>query len=186
MNDLESVRNRMKKRNNHYQPLNDHNFNIIYRIMIRFMVIILVIIASMIVVKDQNLYTNILNNQLLKDTSSWLSLQVLSYLPEDKTVSTSSLYHHIKDNRFTSDSNEVINLEKGRVVAIGKDDTLGNYITILSKDLMITYGKLTKTNVKEYQNIKEKASIGTYDKELIINFEYLGKAITYEEYQRDE
>ena len=67
MSELDEVRKRMNRRKGN-QPLTDYHFKKLYNGMIRFMVMIVVILSSLIIVKNHDLEGTILNNKMLNQT----------------------------------------------------------------------------------------------------------------------
>lgn len=191
MNDLDDVRKRMQKRRQTKKPLNDDNFKRFYNFMVKFMVVILVALVSMSYVKlnpDSNLKKMILNDTNYKMFTSWLSDTIFSFLPSDEiTVSSEISYQHIKDDYYKNNSNEVLSIEKGRVIETGTNENLGGYVVILGKNnVSITYSEIDNVMVALYDEVDQGMVLGSYNEKFILQFEYLGKEISYEEYQRME
>ena len=178
MSDLDEIRKRMQKRKGTKYPLNDDNFKRFYNFMIKFMVVILVVLVSMSYVK--------LNpNTKIKKVTSWLSDSLLSFLPDDAITTSSEInYEHLDGNYYTNNSNQVLNLEAGRVIEIGSD---GKHVIVLSKKgVEITYSEIDNVMVGLYDEIDQGMVLGSYNEKFVLKFEYLGKEISYEEYQRME
>lgn len=192
MNDLDDIRKRMKKRRGTKdKPLNDENFKSFYNFMVKFMVAILVVLVSLSYVKvnpDSSLKQMILNDTNYKVVSSFITDNLLSFLPkEDESVSGSIEYTHINGNYYKNNSNEVLSVESGRVIALGNDDDLGDYVVILgANDVEITYSMINNVTVTLYDDIERGIILGSYQEKLVLQFERLGKEISYEEYQRME
>lgn len=69
--------------------------------------------------------------QTIKKVTSWLSDSLLSFLPDDAITTSSEInYEHLDGNYYTNNSNQVLNLEAGRVIEIGSD---GKHVIVLSK-----------------------------------------------------
>lgn len=186
MSDVDEVKKRISSRKHHNKPLNDHHFRVFYNAMIRFMVVILVVVTSLIVVKNHNVQDYILNNELINTTITSISQAVLDYLPDnDQSVSHQVVYQKVKDNYYKSDGNTITSLGNGKVIYCGKnDETLGNYITILDEnEVEITYAMLDDIDVKKFDEVTEGMKIASYQKQFILTFDYLGKSISYETYQ---
>lgn len=189
MNDLDDVRKRMHKRRQ--KPLNDDNFRRFYNFMVKFMVVILVVLVSMSYVKlnpDSNLKKIILNDANYKMVTSWLSDTLFSFLPSNETpVSSEISYQHVKDDYYKNNSNEVLSIEAGRVIEVGTDESLGSHVVILGKNnVTITYSEIDNVMVTLYDEVDQGMVLGSYNEKFILQFDYLGKEISYEEYQRME
>ena len=191
MSELDDVRKRMQQRRGNSKPLNDDNFKRFYNFMVKFMVVILVALMSLSYVKinpDANLKKMILNDTNYRAVASWVSDNLFSFLPNDKiTVSSEVAYQHVRDDYFKNNSNEVLSIEPGRVIATGNDDNLGGYVVILGKDeVEITYSDIDNVMVTLYDEVDQGMVLGSYQDQFVLRFEYLGKEISYEEYQRME
>ena len=187
--DLDDVRKRMHKRRQ--KPLNDDNFKRFYNFMVKFMVVILVVLVSMSYVKlnpDSNLKKIILNDANYKMVTSWLSDTLFSFLPSNETpVSSEISYQHVKDDYYKNNSNEVLSIEAGRVIEVGTDESLGSHVVILGKNnVTITYSEIDNVMVTLYDEVDQGMVLGSYNEKFILQFDYLGKEISYEEYQRME
>ena len=139
MSDLDDVRKRMqKRRGTNKKPLNDDNFKRFYNFMVKFMVVILVVLVSMSYIKinpDSNIKKMILNDTNYKAVTSWISDNLFSFLPsDDVSVSSGVEYQHVKDDYYKNNSNEVLSIEAGRVIATGNDENLSGYVVILGKN----------------------------------------------------
>lgn len=191
MNDLDEVRRRMQDRRQSKKPLNDDNFKRFYNFMVKFMVVILVVLVSLSYVKlnpDSNLKNMILNDANYKAVTSWISDTLFSFLPsDDVNVSSEISYQHIEGDYYKNNSNEVLSIEAGRVIETGTDENLGGYVVILGKNnVSITYSEINNVMVTLYDEVAQGMVLGSYDKKFILQFECLGKEISYEEYQRME
>ena len=127
MSDLDDVRKRMqKRRGTNKKPLNDDNFKRFYNFMVKFMVVILVVLVSMSYIKinpDSNIKKMILNDTNYKAVTSWISDNLFSFLPsDDVSVSSGVEYQHVKDDYYKNNSNEVLSIEAGCVIATGNDE----------------------------------------------------------------
>ena len=188
MSDLDEIRKRMQKRKGTKYPLNDDNFKRFYNFMIKFMVVILVVLVSMSYVKlnpNTKIKDLVLNDANYKKVTSWLSDSLLSFLPDDAITTSSEInYEHLDGNYYTNNSNQVLNLEAGRVIEIGSD---GKHVIVLSKKgVEITYSEIDNVMVGLYDEIDQGMVLGSYNEKFVLNCEYLGKEISYEEYQRME
>lgn len=191
MNDIDDVRKRMQKRRQTKRPLNDDNFKRFYNFMVKFMVVILVALVSLSYVKlnpDSNLKNMILNDTNYKNVTSWLSDTLFSFLPsDDEKVSSQISYQHVEGDYYKNNSNEVLSIEAGRIIETGTDDNLGGYVVVLGKNnVSITYSEINNVMVALYDEVDQGMVLGSYDKKFVLQFEYLGKEISYEEYQRME
>ena len=79
MSDLDDVRKRIEKRK---RPLNDHNFKKLYNGMVRLMVMMIVVLGSLIVLKNPELEQKIFNQKYLQQLITFVSQSVLDFLPE--------------------------------------------------------------------------------------------------------
>lgn len=157
--------------------------------MVKFMVVILVVLVSMSYIKinpDSNIKKMILNDTNYKAVTSWISDNLFSFLPnDDVAVSSGVEYQHVKDEYYKNNSNEVLSIESGRVIATGNDENLGDYVVILGKnDVEITYSKIDNIMVTLYDEVDQGMVLGSYQDQFVLQFEHLGKEISYEEYQR--
>ena len=169
MSDLDDVRKRMqKRRGTNKKPLNDDNFKRFYNFMVKFMVVILVVLVSMSYIKinpDSNIKKMILNDTNYKAVTSCISDNLFSFLPSD----------------------DVLSIEAGRVIATGNDENLSGYVVILGKnDVEITYSNIDNVMVTLYDEVDQGMVLGSYQDQFVLQFEHLGKEISYEEYQRME
>ena len=172
MSDLDDVRKRMqKRRGTNKKPLNDDNFKRFYNFMVKFMVVILVVLVSMSYIKinpDSNIKKMILNDTNYKAVTSWISDNLFSFLPsDDVSVSSGVEYQHVKDDYYKNNSNEVLSIKAGRVIEI-------------------TYSNIDNVMVTLYDEVDQGMVLGSYQDQFVLQFEHLGKEISYEEYQRME
>ena len=184
MSNLDDVRKRMqKRRGTNKKPLNDDNFKRFYNFMVKFMVVILVVLVSMSYIKinpDSNIKKMILNDTNYKAVTSWISDNLFSFLPsDDVSVSSGVEYQHVKDDYYKNNSNEVLSIEAGRVIATGNDENLSGYVEI-------TYSNIDNVMVTLYDEVDQGMVLGSYQDQFVLQFEHLGKEISYEEYQRME
>ena len=150
MSDLDDVRKRIEKRK---RPLNDHNFKKLYNGMVRLMVMMIVVLGSLIVLKNPELEQKIFNQKYLQQLITFVSQSVLDFLPEDVKVSQELQYTLIKDDYYKGTGNQVLAMNDGKVI-----------------------------DVKKFQKIKQGDTIALYQQKFKMIFEYLGKQITYQEY----
>lgn len=189
MSDLDEIRKRILKRKETKYPLNDDNFKNFYNFMIKFMVVIVVVLVSLSYVKlnpEKSIKDLVLNNTNYQKVTTWLSNSLLSFLPDEtKEVSSTISYNHVKGDYYKNNSNQVLNLDAGRVIETGNDDSLGAYVVVLTKQgVEVTYSEINNVMVGLYDEIEQGMVLGSYDEKFILEFEYLGKKISYEEYQR--
>ena len=150
MSDLDDVRKRIEKRK---RPLNDHNFKKLYNGMVRLMVMMIVVLGSLIVLKNPELEQKIFNQKYLQHTL-------------------------IKDDYYKGTGNQVLAMNNGKVIDVKKQQ-----VTILDENgTEITFSKLKDIQVKKFQKIKQGDTIALYQQKFKMIFEYLGKQITYQEY----
>ena len=76
MSDLDDVRKRIEKRK---RPLNDHNFKKLYNGMVRLMVMMIVVLGSLIVLKNPELEQKIFNQKYLQQLITFVSQSVLDF-----------------------------------------------------------------------------------------------------------
>lgn len=193
MNDIESVRKRMKKRKGTSKPLNDKNFKSVYNVMIKGMVVLLIGLSIITYVKlnpNTSIKDYVLNDKYFSIVTDWISENLLGFLPanEDVPVSSGVTYTHIDGDYYKNSSNEVINFEKGKVIYVGtKEEEGGSYIVVLfENDVQVTYSSLQEVFVSLYDTVEQGTVIGTYNEKMKLTFERLGKEISYETYLRME
>ena len=175
MSDLDDVRKRIEKRK---RPLNDHNFKKLYNGMVRLMVMMIVVLGSLIVLKNPELEQKIFNQKYLQQLITFVSQSVLDFLPEDVKVSQELQYTLIKDDYYKGTGNQVLAMNNGKVIDVKKQQ-----VTILDENgTEITFSKLKDIQVKKFQKIKQGDTIALYQQKFKMIFEYLGKQITYQEF----
>ena len=158
MSDLDDVRKRIEKRK---RPLNDHNFKKLYNGMVRLMVMMIVVLGSLIVLKNPELEQKIFNQKYLQ--------QLITFV---------SQYTLIKNDYYKGTGNQVLAMNNGKVIDVKKQQ-----VTILDENgTEITFSKLKDIQVKKFQKIKQGDTIALYQQKFKMIFEYLGKQITYQEY----
>lgn len=175
MSEIDEAKKRIEKRR---KPLNDHNFKKLYNSMIRLMVMMIVVLGTLIVLKNPDLEKNIFNGAYLQKAITYLSQTVLDFLPEDMQVNQKVSYTKLKGNYYQGDSNQVIALKLGKITKINKDQVK----MIDEKGVEITFSSLKDIQVKEKQEVKQGDVIATYQQKFKMTFRYLGKNITYQEY----
>lgn len=187
MSDIEEVKRRIRKRKGKevHQTLNDRHFKRVYNVMIKSMVVLLVGLSLVTYFKinpSSNIKTYILNDATFKSFTTWASNTFLSFLPEqDLPVSSEVTYQHLEDDYYTNNSNEVVNMKKGKVIYTGNQEMVGAYVVVLfDNDVQVTYSGMQEVFVDLYDTVEQGMVLGTYDQKLILLFEYLGKDIDYD------
>ena len=169
MSDLDDVRKRIEKRK---RPLNDHNFKKLYNGMVRLMVMMIVVLGSLIVLKNPELEQKIFNQKYLQQLITFVSQSVLDFLPEDVKVSQELQYTLIKDDYYKGTGNQVLAMNNGKVIDVKKQQ-----VTILDENgTEITFSKLKDIQVKTFQKIKQGDTIALYQQKFKMIFEYLPRA----------
>ena len=99
-------------------------------------------------------------------------------------VSKHVSYTHLKDNYYTNETNEVVNFSKGRVIYVGKQEIMGNYvIVLLENSVEVTYANLSDLFVELYDSVDEGSIIGTYNDEVMLIFNEGVKEIDYKTFE---
>lgn len=191
MNEIDEIKRRMEKRRARRQPvLTDRHFSKLYNGMIKCMVVLLVGVAVCAYVKvspnGSELKDYVLNEVHFTELTKWINHQLLSFQKGDNALAVSSQvsYTNIKDNYYTNQSNEVLNFEKGRVIQVGKQDMLGQYvIVLLENNIEVTYGQLTDVFVSQYDQVDAATILGTYQDQVMIIFTQGEKEIDYSTFE---
>lgn len=191
MNDLDEIKRRMEKRRAKKNPvLTDYHFSKIYNTMIKCMVVLLVGISICAYVKvspnGEFIKEYVLNDQHFLEVSKWMNQQLMNFTDSKDTMSVSHKvsYTHIKDNYYTNQTNEVLSFSKGRVIYVGQQDLLGQYVTILlENNIEVTFGQLTDVFVSLYDQVDMSTILGTYNKQLMIIFVQGEKEIDYDSFE---
>jgi hypothetical protein len=191
VNDIDEIRKRMEKRKGmHHPQLTDHHFLKLYNAMIKCMVVLLVGVAVCAYVKvspnGEYIKDYVLNDLHFTELTKWINHQLLSFQKGDQsaTVSSQVSYTNIKDNYYTNQSNEVLNFDKGRVIYVGKQDILGQYVTVLlENNIEVTYGQLTDVFVSAYDQVDAATILGTYKDKVMIVFTQGEKEIDYSTFE---
>ena len=180
MSDLDDVRKRIEKRK---RPLNDHNFKKLYNGTVRLMVMMIVVLGSLIVLKNPELEQKIFNQKYLQQLITFVSQSVLDFLPEDVKVSQELQYTLIKDDYYKGTGNQVLAMNDGKVIDVKKlKKSFGDVHVLDENGTEITFSRLKDIQVKKFQKIKQGDTIALYQQKFKMIFEYLGKQITYQEY----
>ena len=100
------------------------------------------------------------------------------------TVSSTVSYTHVKDNYYKSQTNEVLNFATGRVIYVGKQNLLGNYVTVLlENNVEVTFGNMQDVFVGLYDQVEEATILGTYDNQVMIIFTQGEQEIDYSTFE---
>lgn len=185
MSDIEQVRKRLQKRKGNPKSLNDNSFKKVYNGMIRLMVLLLVglsIVTYTKVFPETNIKEYILSDQNYKVFTNWVASTFLNFLPKDDiAVSGGVEYTHLEDKYYSNNTNEVINFREGKVIYTGTKDVLGKYVVVLfENDVQVTYSNIQDVFVKLYDTVEQGMVLGTYNEKVALEFEHLGKKISYE------
>lgn len=190
MNEIDEIKKRMQKRKARKSPtLTDHHFLKIYNAMIKCMVVLLVGVSVGAYVKvspnGEEIKDYIFNDLRLSEATHWIQNQFSSFEKEEvMSVSQDINYTHIKDNFYTNQTNEVLNFEKGRVIYVGKQELLGNYVTILlENNIEVTFGQLTDVFVSVYDQVDKATILGTCNDKVMIVFTQGEKEIDYDTFE---
>lgn len=191
MNEIDEIRKRMSRRKGKRQPaLTDYHFLKIYNGMIKCMVVLLVGVAICAYVKvspnGEYIKDYVLNDMKFNEVTKWINHQILSWNQDGQiaTVSSQVAYTNIKDNYYTNQSNEVLNFDKGRVIYVGKQDILGQYVTVLlENNIEVTFGQLTDVFVSAYDQVDAATILGTYQDQVMIIFTQGEREIDYSTFE---
>lgn len=189
MNDIDEIRKRMLKRRSGCHTLTDKHFSKLYNGMIKCMVVLMVGVAigAYVKVSPNGEYVKdyIFNETMFHDLTKWINQNILTfYKDESLSVSSTINYQNIKDNLYTNNSNEVLNFTKGRVIYVGEQAMLGQYVTVLlENNIEVTFGKLNDIFVGMYDQVDKGTILGTYSEEVIIIFTQGEKEIDYSTFE---
>ena len=129
----------------------------------------------------------VLNDMHFTELTKWVNNQLLSFNKKNDnaaTVSSQVSYKNIKDNYYTNQSNEVLNFDKGRVIYVGKQDMLGQYVTVLlENNIEVTFGQMTDVFVSAYDQVDAATILGTYQNQVMIIFTQGEKEIDYSTFE---
>ncbi|MEG0277488.1 MAG: M23 family metallopeptidase [Coprobacillus sp.] len=187
MSEIDEIKKRMERRRGRKNTtLTDRHFLKVYNAMIKAMVVLLVGVSVCAYVKispnGEYIKNYVLNDLHFTEMTKWINNQVLSWTKNDNaaTVSSKVAYTNIKDNFYTNKSNEVLNFDKGRVVYVGKQDMLGQYVIILlENNVEVTFGQLTDVFVSAHDQVDAATILGTYQDKVMIIFTQEEKEIDY-------
>ena len=175
MSELDEARKRIEKRK---RPLNDHNFKKFYNSMVRLMVMMIVVLGSLIVLRNPDFEQKVFNQKYLQQLITFVSQSVLDFLPEDVKVSQDQQYTLLKNDYYKGTSNQVVAMNTGKVLNVQ-----AKKVIILDENgTEITFSNINNIQVKKLQKIKKGDTIGLYQQKFKMTFEYLGKKITYQKY----
>lgn len=191
MNEIDEIRKRMSRRKGKRQPtLTDYHFLKIYNGMIKCMVVLLVgvTICAYVKVSPNGEYIKdyVLNDMKFNEVTKWINHYILSWNQDElsATVSSQVAYTNIKDNYYTNQSNEVLNFDKGRVIYVGRQDILGQYVTVLlENNIEVTFGQLTDVFVSAYDQVDAATILGTYQDQVMIIFTQGEREIDYSTFE---
>lgn len=191
MNEIDEIKKRMYRRKGKREPvLTDRHFSKLYNGMIKCMVVLLVGVSICAYVKvspnGEYIKDYVLNDMKFNEVTKWINRQILSWSQGEQsaTVSSQVAYTHIKDNYYTNQSNEVLNFDKGRVIYVGKQDILGQYVTVLlENNIEVTFGKLNDVFVSMYDQVDAATILGTYQDQVMIIFTQGEKEIDYSTFE---
>lgn len=187
MNDIDEIKRRINDRKkNKNKVLNDYHFSKIYNGMIKCMIVMLTLLSVGAFIKVSPhasvIDDYILNDQYYKNIYNKTISYVQGYFDQGEvSVFKNVNYTHIKENLYTNSTNEVLNFSNGRVVYVGNQPLLEQYVVVLlENNVEVTYGKLTDVFVDNYDILEEGTIIGTYNNEVILIFNEGIKEIDYE------
>lgn len=191
MNEIEEIKRRMERRKSKkYTTLTDRHFLKLYNGMIKCMVVLLVGVAICAYVKvspnGDYIKDYVLNDLHFTEVTKWINHQLLSFQNKENsaTVSSQVSYTNIKDNYYTNQSNEVLNFDKGRVIYVGQQEILGQYVTVLlENNVEVTYGQLTDVFVSVYDQVDAATILGTYQDQVMIIFTQGEREIDYSTFE---
>ena len=86
--------------------------------MVRLMVMMIVVLGSLIVLKNPELEQKIFNQKYLQQLITFVSQSVLDFLPEDVKVSQELQYTLIKDDYYKGTGNQVLAMNNGKVIDV--------------------------------------------------------------------
>ena len=111
--------------------------------MVRLMVMMIVVLGSLIVLKNPEFEQKIFNQKYLQQLITFISQSVLDFLPEDVKVNQEVNYTLLKNDYYQGTSNQVIAMNKGKVIQVQKQQ-----IVILDENGYL-HIKKTSSNVGE-------------------------------------
>ena len=190
MNDIDEIKNRIKNRkNDEHKVLTDYHFSKVYNGMIKCMIVMLTLLSVGSFIKISP-HGDVINQYILNDKYYKEFIHSgLSYIQQllsggDVLVSKQISYTHLKDNYYTNNTNEVLNFTKGRVIFVGNQEIMGNYvIVLLENNIEVTYANMSDVFVGVYDSVEEGTIIGTYNKEVMLIFNEGIKEIDYQTFE---
>ena len=77
-----------------------------------------------------------------------------------------------------------MNFATGRVIYVGKQNLLGNYVTVLlENNVEVTFGNMQDVFVGLYDQVEEATILGTYDNQVMIIFTQGEQEIDYSTFE---
>ena len=190
MSDIDEIKRRIKERKSSKDKvLTDYHFSKVYNGMIKCMIVMLTLLSVGAFVKISPhaniINTYILNDEYYKEALSWTMSHIQSLFDSDSVIVSKQVsYMHINDNYYTNDSNEVLNFSDGRVIYIGSQPIMGNYvIVLLENNVEVTYANMSDLFVELYDTVEEGTILGTYNEEIMLIFNEGIKEISYETFE---
>lgn len=190
MNEIDEIKKRIRVRKGQKGLLTDRHFKRLYNGMIKTMVVLLVAVTIGAYIKvspnGTAIKDYIFDDRYFKQSLNWVQTQLFSLFKQenDAVVSTKVSYTHLKDNYYTNQSNEVLNFDKGRVIYVGQQDLLGQYVTILlENNVEVTFGHMNDVFVNLYDRVDASTILGTYQDKVMIVFTQGEKELDYETFE---
>lgn len=190
MSDIDEIKRRISDRKKDKDKvLTDYHFSKVYNGMIKCMIVMLTLLSvgSFIKISPHASIINqyILNDQYYKDAYNWTMTYISGLFNQSRVVVSEEIsYTHIKDNYYTNMSNEALNFTNGRVVYIGNQPLLGQYVVVmLENNIEVTYGNLSDVFVGLYDTLESGTIIGTYNDQILLVFNEGIKEISYETFK---
>ncbi len=186
MDDLEKLKQRIQKKK-HGKTLGDRSFKKLYNTMIKIMVLLVVGLLVLTYTKqfpNASLRTTLLDNENFIVARNWVETNLLSFFIEEPVEVVNQItYTSLGNDMFSSSTNEVVSFQQGRVIEVENHDDGTFSISILQENqVVVKYDGLQNILTSLYDYVDSGAIIATYDNQLKITFEYVGKMISYEEY----
>lgn len=190
MSDIDEIKKRIKERkDDEHKVLTDYHFSKVYNGMIKCMIVMLTLLSVGSFIK-MSPHAGVIDEYILNDKYYKEVMHVgISYVKQlfnggSIEVSKYVSYTHLKDNYYTNETNEVVNFSKGRVIYVGKQEIMGNYvIVLLENSVEVTYANLSDLFVELYDSVDEGSIIGTYNDEVMLIFNEGVKEIDYKTFE---
>ena len=190
MNDIDEIRKRIKDRKQDKEKiLTDYHFSKFYNGMVKCMIIMLTLLIVGAFVKVSPyasvIDTYVLNDKYYKQFIDMGTRYIQQLFENDSIVVSKQIsYVHIKDNFYTNNTNEVLNFSNGRVIYVGNQPIMNNYvIVLLENNIEVTYANLSDVFVELYDSVEGGTIIGTYNEEIMLIFNEGIQEITYETFE---